>query len=918
MKGLLLSIVGLLMMLTSISQQITGIEYFIGQDPGVGQGTFVAATTNAEDLTLQIDLDISGLGEGFNSITFRPVDNQGRYGHSEKRRFYVVAATSVGNSPQISGFEYFIDSDQGAGNGMYIQKANSGDSETLAIPISNLADGFHTIGIRAKDAYNNWSTAEFRRFYIAKTVTITESSQLMGFEYFFDQDPGPGNGAFIAKTTSDNLEEVLSIPIGNLSQGFHVLGIRSKDASNQWSVNSLRRFYVAKSVKLSPSANIQTIEYFFDQDPGIGNGTIVTNSLDGADIAEDIMIDVTGKAIGTHRVYIRVIDKEGKASIYQEAEFEVRAVSTDASLSAITLDAGKLDPVFDANISSFAALLPAGTKTVVVGATPNDTNATVTGTGTVDVSSGSGIANLVVTAEDGQTTRTYTINFTVEKITWDGSVWNNNNVGPTETDDAIIAGAFTGSFSCDNLTINSGATLTVNGTLDIRGDLMVNGEMIVESGSSLLTYEANSITGNVTIKRNTRYADGKYSFVGTPVHQDATITGADLGSWVYAYNETNPYTGEGLLRWEDALSDALVPGKGYAQAGKQELVFTGQPNNGTITYTGTFTNRSEANDGWNLVANPYTAAISYSAFMVDNTNNSGTIYLWDDNGSDQVRGSNSDYITVNASGATNTTPAGGQSRYNGYIGSSQAFFVKLDGQGNDNIVFEEDQRDSGNNGDDHFFRTAETITRARINLTTNNGLFKQTLIAWNEGVNDFTMNRLYDSYIFDAAAPYAIYTFKNDQSLAIQTITSEQKELKLGINLAQSGNYTLELDDQEYHGELFLEDLKTGEIHAMDHGSYTFYSEAGQIFNRFLLKMEIKSILGGLLSHEWKAYAHDEVLHVQTGAVERTVNFRLLSLLGSEIIRFSVERDAQVDTSEIPSGVYILTDGVRSLKVIIK
>lgn len=88
-------------------------------------------------------------------------------------------------------------------------------------------------------------------------------------------------------------------------------------------------------------------------------------------------------------------------------------LSNDASLSDLTVSEGTLSPFFDAGTFEYSVDLPAGTTTVTTTASTNEANATVTGDGAIDVSSGSGTSTIVVTAEDGTTTQTYTIEFTV-------------------------------------------------------------------------------------------------------------------------------------------------------------------------------------------------------------------------------------------------------------------------------------------------------------------------------------------------------------------------------------------------------------------------------------------------------------------------------------------------------------------------
>lgn len=89
---------------------------------------------------------------------------------------------------------------------------------------------------------------------------------------------------------------------------------------------------------------------------------------------------------------------------------DVRA--SDASLANIALPSGDLN--FSTNVFSYNVLLPDTTQTISLTAIPTVPDAIVSGTENVDVSSGEGVSTIVVTALDGTTTKTYTINYTVD------------------------------------------------------------------------------------------------------------------------------------------------------------------------------------------------------------------------------------------------------------------------------------------------------------------------------------------------------------------------------------------------------------------------------------------------------------------------------------------------------------------------
>lgn len=80
--------------------------------------------------------------------------------------------------------------------------------------------------------------------------------------------------------------------------------------------------------------------------------------------------------------------------------------SANASLSALTSDKGTFTPAFNADSMNYVLEVPVNTSSVTLTATTSDTNATVTGDGTI--SSIPDTASVVVTAQDG-TQKTYSV-----------------------------------------------------------------------------------------------------------------------------------------------------------------------------------------------------------------------------------------------------------------------------------------------------------------------------------------------------------------------------------------------------------------------------------------------------------------------------------------------------------------------------
>jgi hypothetical protein len=131
----------------------------------------------------------------------------------------------------------------------------------------------------------------------------------------------------------------------------------------------------------------------------------------GAGADKDVKFDGMLDEIRLYNEPISVTDLQTLTRLYGiDAKY---IPSSNADLRSLTvIPAADLSPAFDKNVVEYNVELPMGTTSVRVNALPDDFLSTVSGAGEVDVSSGSGTAEVVVTAEDG-TVKTYTVNFTV-------------------------------------------------------------------------------------------------------------------------------------------------------------------------------------------------------------------------------------------------------------------------------------------------------------------------------------------------------------------------------------------------------------------------------------------------------------------------------------------------------------------------
>lgn len=101
----------------------------------------------------------------------------------------------------------------------------------------------------------------------------------------------------------------------------------------------------------------------------------------------------------------------------QGYEYVVRALGTDASLSALKISAGSLSPKFSASQKSYEVIVENSVSSMKVTPTAKDSNSTVTvngktGAQKVSLKVGYNTIKVKVTSEDGKSTNTYTIKVT--------------------------------------------------------------------------------------------------------------------------------------------------------------------------------------------------------------------------------------------------------------------------------------------------------------------------------------------------------------------------------------------------------------------------------------------------------------------------------------------------------------------------
>ena len=246
-----------------LPQDILYAEYFWGDDPGYGKGIAIPLTAGQ-----QVDLDnlisTEGMAPGEYTLGFRTRGTTG-WGPTVVRN---VAVLEEKPAQDILYAEYFWDDDPGYGKGIALEltPGQAFDFDQLKLSTYKLDPGAHTIGFRARGT-TGWGPTVINN---VEVMEYNDAQEIVYAEYFWDEDPGFGQGTPLQMTRDQMLHfDHLSLGTEGLDPGDHVLAFRTRGTTG-WGPT------VARIVLVKPDRVPQQVtyaEYFLDDDPGYGQAT---------------------------------------------------------------------------------------------------------------------------------------------------------------------------------------------------------------------------------------------------------------------------------------------------------------------------------------------------------------------------------------------------------------------------------------------------------------------------------------------------------------------------------------------------------------------------------------------------------------------------------------------------------------------
>lgn len=501
------------------------------------------------------------------------------------------------------------------------------------------------------------------------------------------------------------------------------------------------------------------------------------------------------------------------------------------------------------------------------------------------------------------------------KGTWLGvnSDWNTpaNWCGgvPTPTTDVLIpaglanypviaAGA---SADCKNLTIESGASLTIESTETASGSLIATG----------------TSTGTVTYNRWLQAI--YYQLISSPVNPSGWNNPNNIYSFI-TYNEaTDKWTAQ------DPVSSVLENGRGYGMVADVAgtVNFTGSLNNGDVTIALDKTEVNQFIYGWNLVGNPYTSALlikSESAlattFLSENAPDEGlgnidasfqAVYVYDQ----------TDYKVIGKAGFY---PSQETALEQNLVQAGQAFFVKAAYQ-DANLVF---KREMQAHGPAVALKSGhKSWPGVQLNVSTGDS-HHYTMVTYQ---GDMTpgLDPGYDAGLFSTGGEIELFTrLVNDNGVrfmiqAVPDYDFEQNAVPVGVNFAKGGEVTFSgfVVPLDGNYKIYLEDRLTGVLTDLSQDEYTVTLAANTkgTGRFFIVAAQTTGIeTPGEISDNLMVWASDRKIHIR-GELSGKATARLLDLNGRLIMETSLPdtRNNLVQAPVRTGGIYLLQvlDGNR-------
>ncbi|MEL4457368.1 lamin tail domain-containing protein [Lutimonas vermicola] len=547
--------------------------------------------------------------------------------------------------------------------------------------------------------------------------------------------------------------------------------------------------------------------------------------------------------------------------------------------------------------------------------------------------------------------------------TWREGSWTNGQ--PDQYRNAIIDSDYftdlNGDLEACSLQILKTATLSVDPSdyVNIENDLTVEGVLeIKHEGSLIMKSDKGNIKNNGLIQVHKTAMDLKpfdYTYWSSPVENAylETVFNESPKNSFYIFSASN-FEDRDLDGLDDnndswvAVSGVMQVGRGYTSMAPnatpfkstQEVVFSGDPNNGSIEVPLSLQAESMPQQHhWNFIGNPYPSAIDGELLLNHPSNRAltgGTLYFWTHHTSAVTDGSLGDQSYTADDYAIYTIGTGGvKASQNGkeptqFISSCQGFFAEVLKEGH--LIFNNSMRTRA--GNDNFFKPVNSKKKKQenkiwLNISNDKGAFSQLLIGFVDGAT-FEFDQRYDGPRLGSKNYLSFYSVIKGYKLAIQGLPPFQgnEKILLGFESRIPENTSLQisldpLTSWSPDTDIFLYDKLLKRSQNLKLAPYVFeLKEVKNFSDRFELRFDEQRLddLGHTPQESkiiWQL--HDNNLSVSTNNKDLIRRLEIFDLNGRKLKDLNIQkRFIEISWSGFPKrSVYILRAKLQNSRTII-
>jgi hypothetical protein len=681
-------------------------------------------------------IDVAYLDEGFHTLHYQVIDDNGEASSARTAPFFRLSATAEDfKNYTIKNVRYWFDKNYTPREADYI-------GGTSVIDVADIDEGFHTLHYQVIDDNGETSPARTVPFFrVSPSDEAFKGYTIEHIRYWFDKDYTPHESDYVSGTGV--------IDAASLEDGFHTLHYQVVDSKGETSpTRTLPFFRVAPIEEKFKDYNIQSVRYWVDQD----ETTASTSDYVGGVTT----LDLSRTQEGSHTLYYQVVADNGEVSSARIAPFERYIydiyVSTDTTYTNSTVSSNPL-------LASKPDLkLHYRTDDVAVRGH--------------------------LTVDEGTT-------LSLGKYVQTGNVGRSNRSNP---------------YTATGADHHHLTTLVNDGFM--RADSVIIRQSLYRDRWHFISFPFNAYVSDITVPNGTYWALRKYDGV-------RRAAGDMSETWVNLGSNDMMEAGNGYIvqLTNDANDDetAELTFKAFNDTKKNKIFTTDDAEVTLNEYPAEFAH----NRSWNLIGNPYPSFYDTRYMDVE-----GTIIVWNGNGYTAYSLNDDDYVLM----------------------PFEAFFMQKP-LNSDAITFGKEGRQHTHIAQAQAQQlpwarvAANTSGRRLLNFTLSDGEHAdKSRIVINEhasaeyevGIDAAkfmeTTPRIPQIYSEAAGVKYAI----NERPLGDGTAT-------LSVCLPSDGDYTLSLEQPT--ANVVLLDTETNETVDLSDGAYTFTAKAGTYRSRFVLAL---------------------------------------------------------------------------------